>query len=324
VEEDPHSLLARGHPQRAHGDDLRPAGRDAAWLVRHLGQRRRGQVGVRQQPGLSLAGAGKKTLLDRRRHAPSPAQHRSTPSTTAVGLAGLLTTRAAAEEGPRASVAHGLDLLTAGDPAGKAAELCEGAVLLELVRSLRESYECIVVDSPAVLESSEARVLASLSDAVVFVVRLDASRRPAVKRAAGILRGVNARLLGCIVNGAGSRRGARAYAGGISFETPSAGGTGGGGARPTSFPGRLPDPPRARRPPARSPRHAARTSSAWRRSRRAPDPRRGPGGATASHASPTPTGSRPAAAARRRRRRDRVARKRVARASTWTVTSMVG
>jgi len=107
--------------------------------------------------------------------------------------------------------------LPAGDSRGKAAELCEGAALAGLVRSLRESYECIVVDSPPVLETSEARVLAALADATVFVLRLEVSRAPNLKRAAGILRGVGARILGALPNGASSKRGARAYAGGISY-----------------------------------------------------------------------------------------------------------
>jgi hypothetical protein len=51
----------------------------------------------------------------------------------------------------------------------------------------------------------------------VFVLRLEVSKAPNVKRAVGILRGVGARILGCLPNGASSRRGARAYAGGISI-----------------------------------------------------------------------------------------------------------
>jgi Mrp family chromosome partitioning ATPase len=114
------------------------------------------------------------------------------------------------------NVAFGLDLLPAGEARGKAAELCEGRTLTELVQSLCGSYECVVVDAPPVLETSEARVLAALSDVVVLVLRLDESSVPSLKRAAGILRGVGARLLGCIPNAAASRSGARAFAGGIS------------------------------------------------------------------------------------------------------------
>jgi hypothetical protein len=54
-------------------------------------------------------------------------------------------------------------------------------------------------------------------------LRLDVSRAPSVKRAAGILRGVSARLLGCIANGAVSQRGARDFAGGISYGAASEG-----------------------------------------------------------------------------------------------------
>ena len=226
VEQDTHSLAAEAIRSVRTATSFALTGGRGLVLVASASSGE-GKSACASNLAYALARAGKRTLLvdaDMRR----PAQHAvyGVGPAGAVGLAGLLASAAPLRTALVKDVAPNLDLLPAGDAAGKAAELCEGAVLAELLRSLRESYECIVVDSPAVLESSEARVLASLSDAVVFVVRLDASRRPAVKRAAGILRGVNARLLGCIVNGAGSRRGARAYAGGISFETPSAGGTG--------------------------------------------------------------------------------------------------
>jgi Mrp family chromosome partitioning ATPase len=105
------------------------------------------------------------------------------------------------------------------------------------MRTLRGLYECVVVDSPPVLETSETRVLAALSDAVVFVLRLDESRAPNLKRAVGILRSVGVRILGAIPNGASSQRGARAYAGGISYGQWPGEAASGSRARGVSEPG---------------------------------------------------------------------------------------
>lgn len=224
VEEDPHSLLSEAIRSTRTATIFALPGGCGVVLVTSANSGE-GKSVCASNLACALATAGKKTLLvdaDMRK----PAQHQVYAVENGVGLAGLLTSSVALKKALVPQVAVGLDLLPAGDARGKAAELCEGAVLAELVKSLREEYECIVVDSPPVLETSEARVLAALSDAVVFVLRLDVSKAPNLRRAAGILRGVGARILGALPNGASSQRGARAYSGGITF------GEGGGPAAP--------------------------------------------------------------------------------------------
>jgi capsular exopolysaccharide synthesis family protein len=223
VEEDPHSLVAEAirSVRTATAFALPDGGRGIVALT--SASTGEGKSVCASNLAVALARAGKRTLLvdaDMRK----PAQHEIYAVENAVGLAGLLSSGASVKKAILADVAKGLDLLPAGNPHGKAAELCEGRVLAELFASLRETYECIVVDAPPVLETSEARVLAALADVSVFVLRLDQTRAPSVKRAAGILRGVGARILGALPNGAGSLRGARAFAGGISYgNVPEAG-----------------------------------------------------------------------------------------------------
>lgn len=224
VEEEPLSLVAEAiRSTRTATTFALPGGRGV--VVVTSASKGEGKSICASNLAYSLAKAGKKTLLvdaDMRK----PSQHEIYAVPNGVGLAGLLGSASTVKKAIFTSVAVGLDLLPAGEPRGKAAELCEGAVLVELLSSLRETYECIVIDSPPVLETSEARVLASLADAVVFVLRLDVSKAPNLKRAAGILRGVSARILGALPNGAGSQRGARAYTGGISYGSPAATTTG--------------------------------------------------------------------------------------------------
>ncbi len=220
VEEDPHSLVAEGIGSVRTATIFALPGGCGVLLVTSASSGE-GKSVCASNLAFSLARAGKRTLLvdaDMRK----PAQHEIYSVKNGTGLAGLLGSSAALKKAVVPNVALGLDLLPAGEPYGKAAELCEGAVLGGLIQTLRESYECIVIDSPPVLETSEARVLAALADAVVFVLRLDQSRAPNLKRAAGILRGVGARILGALPNGAATQRGARAYAGGISYgQAPS-------------------------------------------------------------------------------------------------------
>lgn len=215
VEEDPRSLVAEAvRSARTATTFALPAG--SGLVVVTSANAGEGKSVCASNLAFALAKAGKKTLLidgDMRK----PAQHEIYGVDNGPGLASLLGSAAATKKAIVPNVAFGLDLLPSGEPRGKSAELCEGPVLAELVQSLRETYECIVIDSPPVLESSEARVLAAMADAVVFVLRLGVSKAPNLKRASGILRGVGARILGALPNGEASRRGARAFAGGISY-----------------------------------------------------------------------------------------------------------
>ncbi len=216
VEEDPGSLAAEAiRSVRTATAFALPGGGQGVVLVTSAGSGE-GKSVCASNLAFALARAGRRTLLvdgDMR----APAQHQVYGVANRAGLGHLLTSSLPLKKALVPSVAFGLDLLTAGDPQQKPAELCEGPVLPELLRVLREQYECVVIDGPPVLETSEARVLASLADAVVFVVRAGVTRAPSAVRALGILRGVGAHLTGTLVNGQRARRGARSYAGGISY-----------------------------------------------------------------------------------------------------------
>jgi capsular exopolysaccharide synthesis family protein len=165
---------------------------------------------------LSFARSGKRTLLvDAVLRAPAQDRIHGVPA--GIGLAGLLSSSAPLKAAIVPEVARGLDLLPAGDARGMAAELFDGDVIARLLETLRESYDCVVIDAPPVLAAAEVRRLAVLVDGIVIVLRLDRATKPAVERAAGMLRGVGARILGVLVNGASAHGGARDYAGGIAW-----------------------------------------------------------------------------------------------------------
>ena len=114
-------------------------------------------------------------------------------------------------------VSGDLDLLPAGGADRGPAELLESSACRALFAELRREYDVIVVDSSPVLETAETRVLSTIADVCLFVMRIDHSTGPDAKRALGILRSVDANVAGVFLNGATKRRGAKAYAEGISY-----------------------------------------------------------------------------------------------------------
>jgi len=163
----------------------------------------------------ALATGGRRTLLvdgDMRK----PRQHRIYNVDNDLGLGHVMTRAATAGKCIVQNVAAGLDLLPAGDPFGKPSEIFESRDFPELIEFLRRKYDCIVIDAPPVLESSEARVMASEVDLTVFVMRIGISTAPLAQRAMGILRAVDARVLGAFLNGARKKK-RGSYTGGISY-----------------------------------------------------------------------------------------------------------
>src|SRR5882672_6135996 len=57
-----------------------------------------------------------------------------------------------------------------------------------LVRQLRERYDCVIIDGPPVLGSVEARLLPSIADKLLFVVKWGGTRREVAQNALSLLR----------------------------------------------------------------------------------------------------------------------------------------
>lgn len=57
-----------------------------------------------------------------------------------------------------------------------------------VIRQLRERYDCVIIDGPPVLAAVEARLLPSIADKLLFVVKWSDTRRDIAQNAMGLLR----------------------------------------------------------------------------------------------------------------------------------------
>jgi capsular exopolysaccharide synthesis family protein len=69
-----------------------------------------------------------------------------------------------------------------------------------LIEELGTRADVVLFDSPPVLACADAMVLASQTDGVVFVIDSGSTRRQAAKRALELLRNVDAKVLGGVLN----------------------------------------------------------------------------------------------------------------------------
>ncbi len=90
--------------------------------------------------------------------------------------------------------------MPAGPTPPNPAQLLSSSAMKLMLGELRQRFKFVVIDSPPVLPVSDAMVLSTLVDGVVFVVESKATVRGAVTRALKILHNVGANVLGIVLN----------------------------------------------------------------------------------------------------------------------------
>ncbi len=98
-----------------------------------------------------------------------------------------------------------LHLLPSGPLPPNPAELLGSKRMQELLESLKQKADIVVIDSPPVTVISDAVVLASRMDGVLIVFRSGKTRWENARNALSALKQVHARVLGAVLNGTGAK-----------------------------------------------------------------------------------------------------------------------
>ncbi|HYD99211.1 MAG TPA: CpsD/CapB family tyrosine-protein kinase, partial [Alphaproteobacteria bacterium] len=109
-----------------------------------------------------------------------------------AALRGAPVERAVAPVGSLVAVAEFAD---GADPADTARLFANA----EFWAALKEGYDTVVIDSPALASSAEGLVMARIADAVAIVVEAERTRAPQVQHLHQALLRVGARVAGCVL-----------------------------------------------------------------------------------------------------------------------------
>ena len=101
-----------------------------------------------------------------------------------------------------------LDVLLAGPVAPRVGELLTGRGMDNLLHEVRDRYDFVIIDVPALLPVSDAAAVAARADEVVLVVRYRRTSEEQVAAALRALDAVSARLIGTVLSMASGRRAA--------------------------------------------------------------------------------------------------------------------
>lgn len=111
-----------------------------------------------------------------------------------------------------------LSVIASGPNPPNPSELLGSAHMNSVLANLRESYDYVVIDAPPLLPVTDAAVLAVQADGAVIVTRHGSTKREQLRMAAESLRGIEARLLGTILNMVPQKTGASRYGYGYGYE----------------------------------------------------------------------------------------------------------
>ncbi|GAB3146559.1 polysaccharide biosynthesis tyrosine autokinase [Micromonospora sonneratiae] len=146
-----------------------------------------------------LAEAGWRVLLvdaDLRR--PKVAHYLGLPS--GVGLTDVLIGEVGVSEAVRPWGDRSLLVLTAGSVPPNPSELLGSKSMADLLLSLRETADIVIIDTAPLLAVTDGVVVAVQADGALLVTKAGKTSRDEVMAAAEALSSVAARLLGCVLN----------------------------------------------------------------------------------------------------------------------------
>jgi capsular exopolysaccharide synthesis family protein len=133
-----------------------------------------------------------------------PQVHRKFGLIGNVGLSELFLMMRPLETLPRGviqpSEVPNLSVVTSGKLPPNPAELLSSQKMLQFLDFLQQEYDLIVIDTPPVLNVTDAAALASRMDGVVLVAKPGVTKISAFRQALEQLRHVGARVLGVVLN----------------------------------------------------------------------------------------------------------------------------
>ncbi len=178
---------------------LSAAGRPPRSLLVSSAQPGEGKTTVSINLAISLAQLGQRVLLidcDLRR----PSVHRAFQIQGSLGIASYLAGQQDWIAAIERTTIPGLDVLVSGPTPPNPAELLSSDRMEELIQKALEEYKFVVIDSPPLLNVADSRILATLVEGVVLVVKGGVTPRELARRALAYATDVGGRVIGVALN----------------------------------------------------------------------------------------------------------------------------
>ena len=168
-------------------------------LVLTSSQPNEGKSTVSANLAISLALNKKKVVLvdtDLRR----PTIHQTFDMVNAKGFTSVVAGECSLEEALQNTDIEGLQILTSGPKPPNPAELLDSRVSRDLIESLKQEFDYVIIDAPPALMIADAQIVASMADGVILVVSCQEANRHAVERIHELMVQTGIRVIGMVLN----------------------------------------------------------------------------------------------------------------------------
>ncbi|MEG1256971.1 CpsD/CapB family tyrosine-protein kinase [Clostridium sp.] len=154
---------------------------------------------------LSLAQGDKKVILvdcDLRK----PSIHKKFKISNELGLSDVIVDKESIS-----STGHkynnNLTVLTSGKIPPNPSEMLGSKSMKALIDALKKVFDYVILDTPPVQAVTDAQILSTRADGTILVVRAERTKKDSVENAVGLLKKVNANIIGTVLNGVEEGRG---------------------------------------------------------------------------------------------------------------------
>ena len=122
------------------------------------------------------------------------------------GLSDLLMGRVRFEHVIRQDIMSPAHVIQAGSPVANPTAAIASSQMLWVLNALRQTYDIVIVDSPAALAAADAQVLSKMTDVTVLSVRWASTSRRVVARVLKMLSAASSRRVGVLLTRVDMRR----------------------------------------------------------------------------------------------------------------------
>lgn len=129
-----------------------------------------------------------------------PTEHHTFGVSNRIGLSSLLSQRSFLDSAIQETSIPNLSVIASGPIPPNPAEMLASKRMASIIEELRGKYDVILIDSPPLLAVTDAQVLSTKCDGVLFVMHQGRVKRENAKKAISRLEKVGARILGVVLN----------------------------------------------------------------------------------------------------------------------------
>jgi capsular exopolysaccharide synthesis family protein len=199
MEINPNSPTSEGYRSLRFNIEFSASDREVKTITITSANRGEGKTTIALNLAVAYAQIGKRVvLIDANLRTPSI--HLAFGGDNSRGLTNYLTKRSVASEIIKESYIENLSFIMSGPKPTNPSELLASEQMNLLLAELKMNYDMIIVDTPAVLSLTDAKIMATKCDGVLLVVQYGKVKQNVAKRVKEELLLAKANLMGVVMN----------------------------------------------------------------------------------------------------------------------------